>query len=80
MESIYNKNGSLHAVTHIKQLCICDVEPALLSPSHGKAARTAMCSLECLYETLQLFRLSATNAKKMWNDNQLHAAQSFWRS
>ena len=77
MESIYNKNGSLHVVTHIKLLCICDAELAALSPSHGEAARTTMCFLERLDEKLQLSRPSATSAKKMRNDNQLHAEQSF---
>jgi hypothetical protein len=43
MDSIYNKNGSLHVVTQIKRFCVCVVEPASLSPSHGEAAGTATC-------------------------------------
>ena len=65
MDSIYNKNGSLHVMIHIKRFCICDVKPASLSPAHGDAARTATCFLERLDEKLQLSRLSAINAKKM---------------
>jgi hypothetical protein len=65
MDSIYNKNGSLHVVMHIKRFCICDVEPASLSPAHGDAARTATCFLERLDELQQLSRLSVISAKKM---------------